>query len=223
MVKNDKELTTGSKCEYTFLMLLNDIRESLGVYENTLDRVGEVRQDMFIFMQMLIAVAIKYSDANHHDEKLRNAVDDMVNNDAHLAGYIFFISQNPHFGYSWNYLRQRENSYTEFLVEGVRFLENVVADINMLIGKLRTYNDVHVVIDGVIDVSLIVRKPYVKARILWENFHRVATVKREYNFTVKYKECIIVSGMRKEVADAEKYVATALALLNKSRGMQNGQ
>lgn len=103
MAKNDKELTAESKGEYTFQMLLNDIRESLGVYEDTLGRVVEVRQAMFIFMQMLTAIAIKYNDANHYDdEKLRDAIENMVNNDAHLTGYIFFISQNPQFDYSWN-------------------------------------------------------------------------------------------------------------------------
>ena len=167
-----------------------------------------------IVMQMLIDKSNEYNDYSHRDdEKLRNAIDVMVNNDVHLAGFIFFVSQNPQFDYSWNYLRKRENSYKEFLVEGIRFLASVLADANMLAGKPRTQKDVHVVMNDIIDISLTREKPFVKASVLWENFHRLAMLKRNYHLTVKCKECILVTGIRKVAADAEKLIDTALNML----------
>jgi len=218
MAKNDKNLTAAPKEDYTFQMLLNDIQESaLGGDDDSKagDKAERERQSKLIVFQMLIDRANEYNDESHRDdEKLRNAIDVKINNDVHLAGFIFFISQNPQFDYSWNYLRKRENSYKEFLVEGIRFLDNVLADINMLTGKSRTHKDVHVVMNDIIDVSLIGEKPFVKVSVLWEHFHRMASIKRDYNFTVKSKECILIAGKRKKAADAEKLIDAALDVVN---------
>ena len=217
MAKDDKNPAVTAKEEYTFQLLLNDIQESALENEEdgqSGDKVARERQSKLIVMQMLIDKSNEYNDYSHRDdEKLRNAIDVMVNNDVHLAGFIFFVSQNPQFDYSWNYLRKRENSYKEFLVEGIRFLASVLADANMLAGKPRTQKDVHVVMNDIIDISLTREKPFVKASVLWENFHRLAMLKRNYHLTVKCKECILVTGIRKVAADAEKLIDTALNML----------
>ena len=203
-------------------MLLNDIQESAfggGDDSQTGDQAERERQSKLIVLQMLIDRANEYNNESHRDdEKLRNAIDVKINNDVLLAGFIFYISQNPQFDYSWNYLRKRENCYKEFLVESIRFLDNVLADINMLTGKPRTHKDVHVVMNDIIDVSLIGEKPFVKASVLWENFHRMASIKRDYNFTVKSKECILIAGNRKKAADAERLIDAAVDMLNKTEG-----
>lgn len=217
MAKDDKNPAVTAKEEYTFQLLLNDIQESALENEEDVqsgDKAARERQSKLIVMQMLIDKSNEYNDYSHRDdEKLRNAIDVMVNNDVHLAGFIFFVSQNPQFDYSWNYLRKRENSYKEFLVEGIRFLASVLADANMLAGKPRTQKDVHVVMNDIIDISLTREKPFVKASVLWENFHRLAMLKRNYHLTVKCKECILVTGIRKVAADAEKLIDTALNML----------
>ena len=217
MAKDDRNPAVTAKEEYTFQLLLNDIQESALENEEdgqSDDKAARERQSKLIVMQMLIDKSNEYNDYSHRDdEKLRNAIDVMVNNDVHLAGFIFFVSQNPQFDYSWNYLRKRENSYKEFLVEGIRFLASVLADANMLAGKPRTQKDVHVVMNDIIDISLTREKPFVKASVLWENFHRLAMLKRNYHLTVKCKECILVTGIRKVAADAEKLIDTALNML----------
>ena len=222
MAKNDKILAVATKEVYTFQMLLDDIQESVVINDEEAqsdDKASREQQSKLIVLQMLIDRANDYNDESHRDdEKLRNAIDVKVNNDVHLAGFIFYISQNPQFDYSWNYLRKRESSYKEFLIEGIRFLDNVLSDINMLARKTGTTKDVHVVMNDIIDVSLTGEKPFVKASVLWENFHRIATVKRDYNFTVKSKECILVAGRRKKTSDAEKIIDAALAMLNKKEG-----
>ena len=222
MANNEKALAVAPNEVYTFQMLLDDIQESAIVNDEdaqTDDKASRERQSKLIVLQMLIDRANEYNDESHRDdEKLRNAIDVKVNNDVHLAGFIFYISQNPQFDYSWNYLRKRESSYKEFLIEGIRFLDNVLSDINMLARKTGTTKDVHVVMNDIIDVSLTREKPFVKASVLWENFHRLATVKRDYNFTVKSKECILMAGRRKKTSDAEKIIDAALAMLNKKEG-----
>lgn len=222
MAKNDKILAVATKEVYTFQMLLDDIQESVVINDEEAqsdDKASREQQSKLIVLQMLIDRANDYNDENHRDdEKLRNAIDVKVNNDVHLTGFIFYISQNPQFDYSWNYLRKRESNYKEFLVESIRFLDNVLSDINMFARKTRTTKDVHVVMNDIIDVSLTEEKPFVKASILWENFHRIATLKRDYNFTVKSKECILMTGRRKKSSDAEKIIDAALAMLNKKEG-----
>ena len=222
MANNEKTLAVAPNEVYTFQMLLDDIQESVIINDEdaqTDDKASREQQSKLIVLQMLIDRANEYNDESHRDDKkLRNAIDVKVNNDVHLAGFIFYISQNPQFDYSWNYLRKRESSYKEFLIEGIRFLDNVLSDINMLARKTETTKDVHVVMNDIIDVSLTGEKPFVKASVLWENFHRIATVKRDYNFTVKSKECILMAGRRKKTSDAEKIIDAALAMLNNKEG-----
>ena len=222
MAKHDKELMVASKKEYTFQMLLNDIQESALGYDDDSqdgDKAERERQSKLIVLQMMIEKANEYNDDSHRDdEKLRNAIDVKVNDDAHLAGFLFFVSQNLQFDYSWSYLRKRVNSYKVFLVEGIRFLSNVLADINMLARKPRTHKDVHVVMNEIFDVSLTGGEPFIRVSALWEKFQWLATVKREYSFTVKSKECILVAGKRKKAKDAEKLIDAALTMLNKTDG-----
>ena len=217
MANNEKTLAVAPNEVYTFQMLLDDIQESVIINDEdaqTDDKASREQQSKLIVLQMLIDRANEYNDESHRDdEKLRNAIDVKVNNDVHLTGFIFYISQNPQFDYSWNYLRKRESSYKEFLIEGIRFLDNVLSDINMLARKTGTTKDVHVVVNDIIDVSLTGEKPFVNASVLWENFHRLAMLKRNYHLTVKCKECILVTGIRKVAADAEKLIDTALNML----------
>ena len=182
MTQNDKKSAVTSKEEYTFQMLLNDIQESASGGDEDAragDKADRERQSKLIVLQMLVDRANEYNDDSHReDDKLRNAIDVKVNNDVYLDGYIFFISQNPQFDYTWNYLRKRENNYKEFLLESIRFLDNVLADINMLAEKPRIHKDVHVEMHGILDVWLTAEKPFVKVAVLWGNFHRIATLKK---------------------------------------------
>lgn len=222
MENNEKKLMTAPKEQFTFEMLLHDIQECALYDEDEAlsdDKAMRERQSKLIVVQMLIDKANEYNDDAHRDdEKLSNAIEVKVNGDVYLSGYIFYISQNPQFDYSWNYLRKRENGYKGFLVEGVRFLDNVLADINMLVGKPRIGRDIHVVMNDIFDISLIGNAPFVRCSVLWDNFHRLATVKRVYNLTVKTKDCILMSGKRKEPSDAEKLIDATLDMLKIKEG-----
>ena len=221
MINNNNEQIADSKETYSFQMMLNDIQEgSIMGKQDTLadDKAEREQQSKLIVLQMLVDKANNYINDRHlDDESLRNAIEIEVNND-HLAGYIFFISQNPQFDHSWNYLRKQVKNYLDFLVNGIRFLENILLDINMLLGKSRSLQGIHVVMNDIIDVHFNEDKPCVKVFVLWENFHKIATVNRDYSFTVKTKDCILMTGRRKKASDAEKLIDAALFNINIKQG-----
>lgn len=107
---NNNEQIADSKETFNFQMMLNDIQES-SIRDKHDTQAGDnaerEQQSKLIVLQMLFDKANKYINNNHRDdESLRNAIEIEVNND-HLAGYIFFVSQNPQFDNSWNYLRKQ--------------------------------------------------------------------------------------------------------------------
>ena len=206
------------KEDYTFDLLLNDIQSEPtedNKSDETNDKAGREYRSKLIVIQMLIGLAELYkTDSYKDDEKLSNAIEIKVNGNEQLSGYIFYVSQNPQFDYSWNYLRKRNANYKEFLANSVRFLINVLDDINILAGKPRAGKYMHVVFHDILDVTLINEKPFVNTRLLWDNFFRLATVKSEYNVCVKVNESVLIAGSRKEPSDMEKLIDSALEMIS---------
>lgn len=220
MAKNENTPVVADKVKYTFDVLIDDILKSAEWNDDEAQDVEKAKRERLskrIVVQMLIDLANYYNDDSHQEEeKLRNAIDVRVKGDAFLSAYIFYVSQNPQFDYSWNYLRKKENSFENFLFEGILFLRNMLADIKILAGKPRGMQNIHVVFNDLFDVFLTTEEPFVRTDVLWENFHRLALVKRDYHLTVKCKDSIVITGPRKVAADAGKLIDTALTMvLNK--------
>lgn len=224
MNKDEIKEISVAKTEYTFDMLLNDIFDNSdeNLEESDADDKAEREyQHKRVVMQMLVYFAALFNSVEYNDDdKLGRAIAVKVNADELLSGYLFHVSQNPQFDYSWNYLRKRKNSYCNFLVDGIRFINNVIADINMLACKTCAVPDVHVVFDDIFDVALINEKPYVQTSVLWENFNRVAAVKRFCNISVKVKDCLLVASSRRDLSDTEKIIDDALDMV-KSRTVES--
>lgn len=219
MEENYKKMTDMKTEEYTFDILLNDI-QSEPTEDNEMNKTGDIAgreySSKLIVIQMLIGLAKLYKTENYKDsEKLNNAIEKEVNNDELLSGYMFFISQIPQFNYLWSYMRKCKKDYKEFLVNSIHFLNNVLVDINMLYRKPLVLRDIHVVFHEILDVKLIDEKPFVKTCLLWENFYRIATVKSEYNISIKNKESLLKTGCRKEPSDMEVFIDSALKTLKK--------
>lgn len=222
MAKNEKLPKTPDKKKYSFIDLLSDIiKSAVGNEEDAQDgeKAKRERLHKLNVVQMLIDLAINNDDEGHQEDgKLRNAINVKVNGDVFLSSYIFYVSHNPQFDYSWNYLRKKENCYKEFLFEGINFLRNMLDDINMLADKPRNEQNIHVVFNDLFDVYLIDKKPFVKTEVLWENFPQLVLTRKNYHLTVKCKECFLVTGLRKEAADAEKLIdATMKMIENKNQ------
>lgn len=204
--------------EYTFNMLLNDILELPKENEDkgdSNDKAGRELQSKLIIMQMLIGQADKYkADAFNDEEGLRNALEVEVNGDELLSGYAFFVPQNPQFDYTWSYMRKRKKSYIEFLVKAVMFLRNVLSDINILASKSRGSENVRLVFNDIFDVSFIAEIPHVKIGVQWENFYRLATIKKSYNVVVKAGEVVLLARDRKKAQDINDIIDVALQMVS---------
>lgn len=215
------KITDMKKEEYTFDILLNDIQPEL-IDDNEKEKNSNIARREYnsklIVIQMLIGLAELYKTKNYKDdEKLSNAIEIKVNGDELLSGYMFFVSQNSQFDYSWNYMRKRKANYKEFLTNSVRFLNNVLFDINILINKSLIEKTTHVIFHDIFDVRPIDEKPFVKTRLLWENFYRLTTVKSEYNISVKIKESLQQIGCRKGPSDMEKIIDAAIEIIKKQK------
>lgn len=212
-LKMDKE-------KYTLNTLLNDMLETaIGVNEGDVDeRAIRDYQDNLIIMQMLIRCASIYSGKEYeNEEKLKNAIDVVLKGDEQLSGYMFFVSQNPQFNYTWSYMRKRRDRFGEYLAEAIRFLNNVVEDINLLANMPREGEEMHVVFGDLIDVDLLVGTPSVRSSVLWKNLYRVAAVKSVYNVSVRMNENVLVAGIRKECTDMRKLMDMVLEMIKKSK------
>ncbi len=218
MEKIYEKRTDMGKEEYTFDILLNDIQSELtddNERDKTDDIVRREYSSKLIVIQMLIALAELYKTKNYKDnEKLSNAIEIKVNGDELLSGYMFFVSQNSQFNYSWNYMRKCNTNYKEFLANSVRFFNNVLADINILVNKPQIKRNIHVIFHDILDVKFTDEKPFVKTRLLWEKFYRIATVKSEYNISVKVKESLLKEGCRKYSSDMNILIDSAMEMLN---------
>ena len=217
MEETNRDMAGVRKDEYSFDTLLNDIQSEPtedNKRDEAGDKAGREHKSKLIVVQMLIGLAELYKTESYKDdEKLKNAIEIIVNGNEQLSGYIFYVSQNPQFNYSWNYMRKRKENYKEFLAYSVRFLINVLDDINILARKPRAGKYMHVVFNDIIDVTLINEKPYVNTRLIWDNFYRLSKMKNEYNVSVKVKDSMLMACIRKEPSDMEKLIDSALEMI----------
>ncbi len=204
--------------EYTLDMLWDDIQRIPEEAEDDSEVPGirsREYESKLIIMQMLVGLAKEYSGDTYKDEeKLRLVLGGKVNGNELLSGFLFYISQNPQFDYSWSSMRKRIDSFVDFLTDSIRFLRNVIADTNVLAGKACPGKDLHLVFNDVIDVEKITESPHVFIVMRWENFHRMAAVKEDYHISVVSKENTVVAGNMKAADDVEKLIDQAIEMLN---------
>ena len=217
MEKNNKKADV-KRVNYSFDMLRNDILTAPTEDNEKLetdDKYLREYQSKLIVAQMLSYLAESYETENYKDnELLRNAIETKVDGDEQLSGFLFFVSQNPQFDYSWNYMRKCRTNYIEFLVNSIRFLNNVLVDINLLIGKPWPGNNLHVVFHDILDVELTSEVPFVKSRLLWENFYHLVTVKSDYDIIVKANDTLLKASGRKEPSDMKKLIDSVFEMVN---------
>lgn len=217
MEKNNKKADV-KRVNYSFDMLRNDILTAPTEDNEKLetgDKYLREYQSKLIVAQMLSYLAESYETENYKDNKLlRNAIETKVDGDEQLSGFLFFVSQNPQFDYSWNYMRKCRTNYIEFLVNSIRFLNNVLVDINLLTGKPWSGNNIHVVFHNILDVELTSEEPFVKARLLWENFYHLVTVKSDYDIIVKANDTLLKASGRKEPSDMKKLIDSVFEMVN---------
>jgi hypothetical protein len=209
------------KQKYNHDTLLDDIHggfEEMVVNVKASDKAKRENKHKLLIMQMLIKLAQVYSGEEYDDDvKLCRDIETKLNGNELLSGFLFFVSLNPQFDYSWNYMRKRKLSYADFLVDAIRFMNNVVADINVLAEDVTNEKDIHVVMDDLFDVELGNMEPYVKTKFKWENLHNMVAVKKEYSIRVCKKDNALATGSREDVGTVTTLKALALRRLANSK------
>lgn len=209
------------KRKYNHDTLLDDIQ---GGFE---DMVGDVKasnkakredKNKLIIMQMLIKLAQAYSGEEYSDDvKLCRDIEIKLNGNELLSGFLFFVSLNPQFDYSWNYMRKRKLNYADFLVDAIRFINNVIADVNVLTENPTNEEGIHVVMNELFDIELCNVEPYVKSNFKWDNLKHIVAVKKEYNICVCKKDNALATGSREDSGTITTLKAIALKRLAKSK------
>ncbi len=220
MENNEIIQPAADMAEYTLQMLLNDIQEiPVETEKNSKagDEAEREHQHKLMIAQMLIYLAASYNNPEYDDDdKLLNAIEHVVNRDEQLSGYLFYVSENPQFDYSWNYMRKRKKGYIEFLARAVRFLINVVVDINVIAECPLDGKDIHVEFNDIIDIEFSKNTPIVKASVLWGNFNCITMVKKDYNVSVKSKDTVLYAGLRKRTEDAKAFFERAIDIAKRT-------
>ena len=209
------------KRKYNHDTLLDDIQ---GDFE---DMVGDVKasnkakredKNKLIIMQMLIKLAQAYSGEEYSDDvKLCRDIEIKLNGNELLSGFLFFVSLNPQFDYSWNYMRKRKLNYADFLVDAIRFINNVIADVNVLTENPTNEEGIHVLMNELFDIELCNVEPYVKSNFKWENLKHIVAAKKEYNICVCKKDNTLATCSREDSGTITTLKAIALKRLAKSK------
>lgn len=223
MGSNELKMSTSTEVKYTLGMLLNDILDSsdenCSRIENT-DKVAREHRAKKIVIQMLIEQANAFgADTYKNWEKLTNALEIQVREDKWMSGYMFYVSQNPNYDYSWNYMRKQIDGYVEFLGKAIRFFSNVVDDINAIADSLISEKDIHVIISDIIEVASTQESPCLKARVIWERFKTIANFNPVYQITVKEKDVVLMIGTRNKSTDVSELIKKAIGLFD-NKGAQ---
>lgn len=218
MESNELRKTTAKEGKYTLERLLNDILDSSNenCSENDNDnKATREHRAKKVVIQMLIEQADAYrSDIYKNAEKLSTALDVKVKEDKWMSGYMFYVSQNPNYDYSWNYMRRQVGGYVEFLCNAVRFFTNVIDDINATADRLIGKKNVQVIFSDIIEVAPTQEGTCLKARLIWEKFNTVASFNPVYQITVKVKEVVLMIGTRNGSTDAAELIEKAIKLFD---------
>lgn len=125
-------------------------------------------------------------------EENKKRIEAKVESDELLFGYIFHVSSNPEFDYTWNYMRKQFDKYVEFLFGAKRFFEFVYRDINILADVLKEKKNLHIVFNGLIDVSYNDENPNIISKILWDKFYNITNVNNNYMVSVMVGESSLI-------------------------------
>lgn len=218
MESNELKTATSTGVKYTLGNLLNDILDSsdenCSEVEKT-DKTAREHRAKKVVIQMLIEQANAFGvDAYKNGKKLSSALEIQVREDKWLSAYMFYVSQNPNYDYSWNYMRKQVDGYVEFLGKAVRFFTNIVDDINAIADRLINKKDVYVIFSDIIEVASTQEGASLKARAIWEKFKTVASFNPVYQITVRVKDVVLMIGTRNKSTDAAALIEKAIDLFD---------
>lgn len=193
--RKDKQENIEDIMKYTVSQLLNEILEEQT--EENISNDENIRRECQYkkkVIQSIINLNLNDSDYKEIEKGvLKNKIDISVDGNEQLFGYTFFLSANPNFDYSWNFLRKQMEYYKTFLLEVCTFINQVVENINTMHFDLKECSDIEIVFHNLLRVKFINVSPWVKTTINWNNFYQITDIKGGYYISAKLKKTTVLT------------------------------
>lgn len=126
-------------------------------------------------------------EGNNYPNINRDKIEQDVEKDKCLFSYTFFLSSIPAYNYTWTYQRQTIDRFVEFIYQACRFIHYVVADIKVIQSFYSVNEKISIEFHDLLEVKFG-ENPAVKTIMIWENFYRIADVKRGYYISIKCED-----------------------------------
>ena len=186
---------------YTKVELLEDIHTTPEKCRMETPEGAKANRDFMYKLKVLQSVfnskLPSFDFDNDNMNAIKAAMEVSVHGDELLFGYSYFLSSNPNFEYSWNYLRKQMDKYIDFFSEAYRFICYVLKDIDEMKTRFYGKENLHIVFNELFDVTFIEEKPYVRTIVTWERFYQINKVKNGYYISIKIDKTTLLTFHRK--------------------------
>ena len=151
------------------------------------DQCAQDRYKLKVFDFLCNFGIAQIKEGNNYPNINRDKIEQDVEKDKCLFSYTFFLSSIPAYNYTWTYQRQSIDRFIEFIYQACRFIHYVVADIKVIQSNYSINGKISIEFHDLFEVKFG-ENPAVTTIMKWENFHRIADVKRGYYVSIKCED-----------------------------------
>lgn len=173
---------------YTVDRLSEDIyKDQEGRSKVALDQCAQDKYKLKVFNFLCNFGVAQIKDGSNYPEINRDKIEQEVEEDKNLFSYTFFLSSIPSYNYTWTYQRQTIDRFIEFIYQACRFIHYVVTDIKVIQSNYSINGKISIKFHDLFEVKFG-ENPAATAIMIWDNFHRIADVKRGYYISIKCED-----------------------------------
>lgn len=201
---------------YTADHLLKDI------YKNQEERSkvapDQCAQDIYklkVFNFLCSLKVVQYKDGSSYPEINQDDIEQLIEKDACLFSYTFFLSSIPSYNYTWTYQRQTIDRFIEFIWGACQFIHYVVTDIKVIQSHYCINEKISIEFHDLLEVKFG-KDSTAKTIMIWENFHRIADVKRGYYISIKCEDTRVRT---KYMTYEDEHENEIKKLINRAKGI----
>lgn len=151
------------------------------------DQCAQDRYKLKVFDFMCNFGVAQNKEGSNYPGINRDKIEQLVEDDKYLFSYTFFLSSIPAYNYTWTYQRQSIDRFIEFIYQACRFIHYVVADIRVIQSNYSINGKISIEFHDLFEVKFG-ENPAITTIMNWENFHRIADVKRGYYVSIKCED-----------------------------------
>lgn len=173
---------------YTVGRLLDDIRQNQEERNKVVpDQCAQDKYKLKVFDFLCRFDVAETEEGSNYPKINRDKIERLIDEDVYLFSYTFFLSSIPSYNYTWTYQRQTIDRFIEFIQQACRFIHYVVADIKVIQSHYCINEKISIEFHDLLEVEFG-KDSTVKTAMIWENFHRIADVKRGYYISIKCED-----------------------------------